>query len=76
VSWERRDRSGVVEWERDDGNATIRRRERPDGRYVVRVDRLEQAPEGPAYRRETVADADAADDLVASFRAEFDLDEK
>ena len=57
MPWERTETAtNVTEWERTDGTATVRVRERPDGRYVVRVDRLQQAPEGPAYRRETADD--------------------
>lgn len=61
------------EWRRDDGYATLRVREHTDGSYVVRLDRLEQAPDGRAYRRERVPDKDAADELLAEWKAEFDL---
>lgn len=59
------------EWEREDGYATIRLRERTDGRVVVRLDRLAQAPEGSAYRRETVPREDA-EALAAEWREAFD----
>lgn len=57
-------------WERADGYAEVSVRRTADGRWAVALDRLEQAPEGPAYRRETVADADAARDLAAEWRQE------
>lgn len=62
----------VTEWERGDHAATVRIRERPDGSYVVRIDRLKQAPEGPAYRRETADTREAAEEIAADFRASFD----
>ncbi|QHS15802.1 DUF7543 family protein [Halopenitus persicus] len=74
MSWRvRRDRDGITEWERSDGLASIRKRERADGAgYVVRIDRLEQAPEGRTYRRESVADAAAADALVDEWQETFE----
>ncbi|MFC7137434.1 DUF7543 family protein [Halobaculum litoreum] len=63
------------EWERSDGLATLRVRERRGGGYVVRLDRLEQAPDGRAYRRERVADREAAEALVDAWKREFDLPE-
>lgn len=61
MEWTRsRDDDGLVEWTREDGYATIRRRRRPDGEWVVRLDQLHQAPEGRAYRRERVTDESAA----------------
>lgn len=63
----------VTEWERTDGSATVRIRERPDGRFVVRVDRLQQAPEGPAYERATADDRDDAETLAETFREQFDV---
>ncbi|ERH13504.1 MAG: hypothetical protein J07HB67_02544 [halophilic archaeon J07HB67] len=72
MSWERAETStAVTEWERTDRMATVRIRERPDGRFVVRVDRLEQAPEGPAYRRETAADRETAETIATGMREEF-----
>lgn len=73
MTWEKRERRGSVrEWVRADGAATIRLRERDDGSVVVRLDRLHQAPEGTAYRRERVADAAAARDLVDAWKADYD----
>lgn len=72
VRWhESNAREGVTEWERDDGYATIRLRERADGQCVVRFDRLIQAPEGDGYRRETVGSRDAAETLAAEWRDEY-----
>jgi hypothetical protein len=75
VSWhESNAREGVTEWERDDGYATIRLRERADGRRVVRFDRLVQAPEGDGYRRETVETREAGERLAAEWRDAFDTE--
>lgn len=71
----RREREGIVEWERDDGYATIRRRERGGGGVVVRLDVLEQAVDGPSYRRESVADVESASELVETWRTEFAVEE-
>lgn len=57
-------------WERADGYAEVSVRRTADGRWAVALDRLEQAPEGPTYRRETVADEEAARDLAAEWRRE------
>ena len=62
------------EWERADGHATVRLRERTDGRFAVRLDRLTQAPEGSAYRRETVETRETAEALAAEWREEFDVE--
>ncbi|MFC5366177.1 DUF7543 family protein [Salinirubrum litoreum] len=75
MSWhESNAREGVTEWERDDGYATIRLRERGDGRFVVRFDRLIQASEGDGYRRETVESREAGEELAEEWRDEFDTD--
>ncbi|WP_144900917.1 DUF7543 family protein [Halobellus captivus] len=63
-------RDGLVEWTREDGCATIRRRRRPDGRWIVRFDRLFQASAGGGYHRERVDDLDAANELVAAWKRE------
>jgi hypothetical protein len=71
MEWTRtRDDDGLVEWTREDGHATIRRRRRPDGEWVVRLDRLHQAPEGRGYRRERVADEPAARELVDAWKSD------
>jgi len=64
------------EWERGDGYATLRVREQSDGSYVVRLDRLEQAPEGREYRRERVGDRERAGELLAEWKRTFDLPEE
>jgi hypothetical protein len=73
MEWTRtRDEEGLDEWTREDGHATIRRRRRPDGEWVVRLDRLHQASEGREYRRERVADGTAAMELVREWQAASD----
>lgn len=62
-----------TEWERDDGWATIRLRETGAGRWVVRLDRLEQAPDGRTYRRESVETREAALELVEEWKADSDV---
>ncbi|WP_049984861.1 DUF7543 family protein [Halobellus rufus] len=69
MEWSRsEDGEAFVEWTREDGYATIRRRQRADGGWVVHYDRLYQAPEGSGYRRERVADLEAADELVEAWQ--------
>lgn len=69
MEWTRsREEADLVEWTRADGYVTIRRRRRADGGWVVRLDRLYQAPEGGGYRRERAADAEAASQLVESWK--------
>jgi hypothetical protein len=71
MEWTRsRDEETLVEWTRADGYATVRRRRRPDGEWVVRLDRLHQAPEGRAYRFERVADESAAVALLEAWKTE------
>lgn len=69
--WDRTRRladDGVDEWTRRDGLATVRLRERADGGFVVRYDRLEQADDGRAYRRERVTGARRAREVAATWR--------
>ncbi len=67
-----RDRDGVTEWERADRLATVRIREKGgESGFVVRIDVLEQAADGPDYRRESVADEEAAEELAAEWREAF-----
>lgn len=66
------DGNAADEWEREDGYATIRIRELAGGGVAVRLDRLAQAPEGSAYRRETVPDRETAESLAAEWRETFD----
>ena len=68
--WTRhRDDDGLVEWARRDGYATVRMRRRPDGRWAVRLDLINQAPDGPAYEQTVVADRSAAAERAAAMRA-------
>jgi hypothetical protein len=77
VDWDRTDDDDdpVTEWTRRDGHATVRVRPRADGGFVVRYDRLEQAPEGRAYRHERRPDRASALALAAEWRASEDEDE-
>jgi hypothetical protein len=63
-----RDDGTVTEWTRRDGLATVRVRERSDGAFAVRYDRLEQASDGRAYRHERRPDREAALALAAAWR--------
>jgi len=63
----------VDEWEREDGWATIRLRERSDGSWVVRLDRLTQAPEGSCYREERVESRAEAAEVVTAWREAYDV---
>ncbi|MDZ5810309.1 hypothetical protein U4E84_02930 [Halorubrum sp. AD140] len=74
MSWSlAREDDTVTEWERSDGYATVRVRERADGGFVVRLDVMEQAADASAYRRERVDDREAALDRAAAWRAERSL---
>ena len=64
------DTDELTEWERADGHATIRLRERADGRFAVRYDQLHQADGGRAYAYETVETRAAAEELVANWQAD------
>lgn len=76
MGWrEIRDDDRITEWERSDGNATVRLRRSPDGTWTVRLDRLHQSADGRGYRRErtdTEADARA---LVDAWLDEHDVSE-
>ncbi|MFC6733293.1 MULTISPECIES: hypothetical protein [unclassified Haladaptatus] len=74
MSWTERDPIGSKrEWRRDDGYATISLRQTRAGDWAVSFDRLIQAPEGEHYRHEMVATETAANDLVADWKARFDV---
>ncbi len=76
MGWTETDaRSGVREWVRDDDCATIRMREASGSRWVVRLDRLHQAPEGSLYRRVEFEARDDAASLVSDWRARYDSEE-
>ena len=64
------DTDELTEWERADGHATIRLRERADGEFAVRYDQLHQADGGRAYAYETVETREAAEELVADWQAD------
>lgn len=76
MSWTlERDSERVTEWERSDDYATIRKRERGDGGYVVRLDVMEQAEDERRYERESFSTESDADTLVEEWQAECDLEE-
>jgi hypothetical protein len=76
MSWSlERDDGTVTEWERSDGYATVRLRERSAGGFVVRLDVMEQAADESAYERERFDDRDAADERATEWREERDLDD-
>jgi len=64
------DTDELTEWERADGHATIRIRERADGRFAVRYDQLHQADDGRGYAYETVDTRAAAEALVEAWQAD------
>jgi hypothetical protein len=64
------DTDKLTEWERADGHATIRIRERADGRFAVRYDQLHQADGGRGYTYETVDTRAAAEELVEAWQAD------
>ncbi|WP_372913029.1 hypothetical protein [Salinigranum sp.] len=65
----------VAEWSREDGWATIRLRRRGDEAWVVRLDRLTQAPEGSLYLEDRVETRGEADAVVAAWREAYDVGE-
>ncbi len=73
MTWTRTvDEPDRTRWTRADDLAEVSVRHTADGQWSVALDRLEQAAAGPAYRRETLADEDAARDLAAEWRDEFE----
>jgi len=64
------DNESLTEWTRSDGHATIRLRERADGRFAVRYDQLHQADDGRDYAYQSVESRAAAEELVAEWREE------
>ncbi|MDB2245847.1 hypothetical protein PN419_09785 [Halorubrum ezzemoulense] len=70
-----RDDGTVTEWERSDGYATVRLRERTDGEFVVRLDVMEQAADDSTYERERFDDRDAAEERAVAWRDARDLDD-
>jgi hypothetical protein len=75
VTWDRtRETDERVEWERADGYARVAVRETATGAWAVALDRLEQAPEGEAYRHETVADRAEAVETAEQWRRANDIE--
>lgn len=69
MTWDRtRETDERVEWERADGYARVAVRETATGTWAVTLDRLEQAPEGEAYRHETVEEREEAVEMAESWR--------
>ncbi|WP_438268322.1 DUF7543 family protein [Halomarina halobia] len=66
------DRSGTTRWTRADGTVVVSLRETADTRWAVTLDRLEQAPEGSGYERETVPTREDALAVAARQRAAHD----
>ncbi|MFD1570019.1 DUF7543 family protein [Halorubrum laminariae] len=64
----------ITEWERSDGYATVRVRERADGGFVVRLDIMEQAADESTYERERYDAREAALDRAAEWRTAHDLE--
>ncbi|WP_281195580.1 hypothetical protein [Halorubrum sp. F4] len=76
MTWSlKREDATITEWERSDGYATVRIRERGDGRFVVRLDVMEQAVDDRAYDRVVLDERAAAEERAAAWREERDLDD-
>ena len=75
MSWEQTTADDDLrEWTREDGHATIRLRERPDGSVAVRFDRLHQAAQGRGYAFEVVDDRETADQLIDQWQQADPID--
>lgn len=73
MGWERTtDGDDRLAWERDDDRARVTVRRTGDGAWAVTVDLLEQAADGPAYRRETVGSRADALAQATQWRDEYD----
>ncbi|WP_297884514.1 hypothetical protein [uncultured Halorubrum sp.] len=76
MSWSlERDDGTVTEWERSDGYATVRLRERSAGGVVARLDVMEQAVDESTYERQRFDDPEAAEERAAAWRDAHDLDD-
>jgi len=76
MSWSLgREDDTITEWERSDGYATVRVRERAGGGFVVRLDVMEQAVDESAYERERFDDREAALDRAAEWREERTIED-
>jgi hypothetical protein len=69
-----RDDDVISEWERSDGYATVRLRERGDGGFVARLDVMEQAVDESVYKRERFDTREAALERAATWRDAHDID--
>lgn len=63
-----------TEWERHDRFARVVVRRTAAGGWAVTLDALEQAPEGPAYERETHATREAAVERARAWCKEYACD--
>ncbi|MCL9817597.1 DUF7543 family protein [Natronocalculus amylovorans] len=61
----------IDEWARSDGYVTIRKRKRTDGKFVLRLDKLEQAPGGRSYEQTIASDEEAADRICQSWQTKY-----
>ena len=76
MSWSLgREDDAITEWERSDGYATVRVRERTDGGFVVRLDVMEQAADESAYERERFDSREVALDRAAAWREERSIED-
>lgn len=60
MAWTRTEDGERITFEREDDTAVLTVRPTATDTWAVTLDLLEQAPDGPDYRRETVADRDTA----------------
>ncbi|ESS04421.1 MAG: hypothetical protein A07HR67_00811 [uncultured archaeon A07HR67] len=75
MSWSlEREDGRITEWERSDRYATVRLRERGDGRFVVRLDVMEQATDDRTYDRVVVDDRETAEAQAAAWRDGRDIE--
>jgi hypothetical protein len=75
MSWSlEREDGRITEWERSDRYATVRLRERGDGRFVVRLDVMEQATDDRTYDRVVVDDRETAEARAAAWRDDRDIE--
>jgi hypothetical protein len=75
MSWSlEREDGRIIEWERSDRYATVRLRERGDGRFVVRLDVMEQATDDRTYDRVVVDDCETAEAQAAAWRDGRDIE--
>lgn len=75
MSWSlEREDGRITEWERSDRYATVRLRERADGRFVVRLDVMEQATDDRTYDRVVVDDRETAEAQAAAWRDDRDVE--